>query len=70
MCAIPTIRTVNKSTSACPNLAHQEKLKARVCLELVTNLKIVFELELLGKPKSLSLSLAWLDLIKDRKSVV
>ena len=44
------------SSSACLSLARQEKSKARAWLELVTSLKIVFELELVGKPKSLSLA--------------
>ena len=39
--------------------ARQEKSKVRAWFELVTSLKIVFELELVGKSKTLSL--AWLD---------
>ena len=42
-------------------MASQEKSKVRVWLELVTSLKIVFELEFVGKPKNLSLT--WFDLI-------
>ena len=49
------------SSSACSSLARKEKSKARAELELVTCLKIVFELELVRKPKRLSL--AWFGLI-------
>ena len=43
------------SSSACSSLARQENQK----LKLVTSLKIMFEFEFVGKPKSLSL--VWLD---------
>ena len=49
------------SNSACSSLARKKKSKVQAWLELVTSLKIVFELELVGKPKSLSL--AWFGLI-------
>ena len=43
-------------SGACSSLTRQEKSKARAWLELVTSLKIVFEFELVRKPKSLSLA--------------
>ena len=49
------------SSSAWINLARQEKSKTQAWLELVRSLKVVFELELVGKPKRLSL--AWPGLI-------
>ena len=50
------------SSSAYSSLARQEKLKAQAWLELVTSLKIVFELELELVGKLKSSSLAWLGL--------
>ena len=37
------------SSSACSSLARREKLKAQAWLKLVTSLKIMFELELVGQ---------------------
>jgi len=48
-------------SSTYSSLACQENSKVQTWLELVTSLKIVFELKLVRKPKSLSL--AWLGLI-------
>ena len=45
------------SSSACSNLAC--KVKSLSLTRVVTSLKFMFELDLMGKPKSLSL--AWLD---------
>ena len=43
-------------SSACLSFACQEKSKAQAWLELITSLKIVFELKLVRKPKSLKLA--------------
>ena len=43
-------------SSACSSLARQEKSKTQTWLELMTNLKIVFEPDLVEKPKSLNLT--------------
>ena len=45
-------------SSACSSLTRQEKSKAQAWFELVTSLKIVFMLELMGKSKAR----AWLGL--------
>ena len=52
---LPITKAVKKSNFV------KEKSKTRVWFELVISLKIIFELKLIGKPKSLSLT--WLGLI-------
>ena len=46
--------TPNERCCTCSSLTRPEKSKTQTCLELVISLKIVFELELMGKLKSLS----------------
>ena len=49
------------SSNAYSSLTRKEKSKAKAWLELMTSLRILFELEHVGKPKGSSL--AWVDLI-------
>jgi len=58
------------SSSVCSSLARQEKSKTRAWFELVTSLKIVFELELVRSQK-FEFGLAWLDqLVKPKSSLI